>query len=419
MMRWRAFSLSTAGMGFFLPLTGGTLSGALLIANGTVGAPAIALSSDTTTGLYKSGSSSASRTTSWGVTTGGINVLNVFAWDVKTTLDGVVLGIGRPSQVFTNTGEHYLASLYAPVCSGSGAGVSVFGANIFGLGFTATDTVTKTNIFGGMEFDKVDLTAGAGAVTFNAVTATRFRMPLAHVNVTIAENLGITFTIPEAAEALGTTTNSYLIEFPAAAGGSKQASNYYGLMFNSGYTQHIMSRASIPLLIGSGAGITINAATGNTIDLQNDSLTLLQIQNVGGAHNYWSMSANNQPSLAARGSGAVSAGISAAGGGAVAFYTASELSGLQVSVEHTASADRYMKLTGSNGGNPTIGVSAGKLAVSAALVLSQTTLLETSATLTNGAAAQVGTLTNAPTAGNPTKWIPINDNGTTRYLPAW
>jgi hypothetical protein len=27
-----------------------------------------------------------------------------------------------------------------------------------------------------------------------------------------------------------------------------------------------------------------------------------------------------------------------------------------------------------------------------------------------------GTFTQA---GNPTKWIPINDNGTTRYLPAW
>lgn len=37
----------------------------------------------------------------------------------------------------------------------------------------------------------------------------------------------------------------------------------------------------------------------------------------------------------------------------------------------------------------------------------------------NGAAAAVGTLTNAPAAGNPTKWVPINDNGTTRYIPAW
>lgn len=37
----------------------------------------------------------------------------------------------------------------------------------------------------------------------------------------------------------------------------------------------------------------------------------------------------------------------------------------------------------------------------------------------NGAAAAAGTLGNAPTAGNPTKWIPIDDAGTTRYIPAW
>ncbi len=45
--------------------------------------------------------------------------------------------------------------------------------------------------------------------------------------------------------------------------------------------------------------------------------------------------------------------------------------------------------------------------------------LQFSAAQANGAAAQVGTLTNAPAAGNPTKWIPINDAGTTRYVPAW
>jgi hypothetical protein len=37
----------------------------------------------------------------------------------------------------------------------------------------------------------------------------------------------------------------------------------------------------------------------------------------------------------------------------------------------------------------------------------------------NNAAAAVGTLNNAPAAGNPTKWIPINDNGTVRNIPAW
>jgi hypothetical protein len=53
------------------------------------------------------------------------------------------------------------------------------------------------------------------------------------------------------------------------------------------------------------------------------------------------------------------------------------------------------------------------------LTLGNATLLATNIALNNGAAAQAGTLTNAPTAGNPTKWIPINDNGTTRYVPAW
>lgn len=48
-----------------------------------------------------------------------------------------------------------------------------------------------------------------------------------------------------------------------------------------------------------------------------------------------------------------------------------------------------------------------------------TPLISTNAAITSGAAAQTGTLTNSPAAGNPTKWIPINDNGTTRYIPAW
>lgn len=38
---------------------------------------------------------------------------------------------------------------------------------------------------------------------------------------------------------------------------------------------------------------------------------------------------------------------------------------------------------------------------------------------TNNAAAAAATILNGPTAGNPTKWIPINDNGTIRNIPAW
>ncbi len=57
--------------------------------------------------------------------------------------------------------------------------------------------------------------------------------------------------------------------------------------------------------------------------------------------------------------------------------------------------------------------------VSANLKNNQTILLETTTTLSNGAAAAVGTLSNAPVDGDPTKWVAINDNGTIRYIPTW
>ncbi len=46
-------------------------------------------------------------------------------------------------------------------------------------------------------------------------------------------------------------------------------------------------------------------------------------------------------------------------------------------------------------------------------------MLHASTAMTNGAAAAAGTLLNAPAAGNPTKWIPFDDAGVTRFIPAW
>lgn len=48
-----------------------------------------------------------------------------------------------------------------------------------------------------------------------------------------------------------------------------------------------------------------------------------------------------------------------------------------------------------------------------------TFMIRTKTSYANGAGAGAGTITNAPAAGNPTKWIPVDDNGTTRYIPAW
>lgn len=62
---------------------------------------------------------------------------------------------------------------------------------------------------------------------------------------------------------------------------------------------------------------------------------------------------------------------------------------------------------------------SGTALLAGGITTGSATLHTTSVSLTNGAAVALGTLSNAPVAGNPTKWVPINDNGTTRYIPAW
>jgi hypothetical protein len=46
-------------------------------------------------------------------------------------------------------------------------------------------------------------------------------------------------------------------------------------------------------------------------------------------------------------------------------------------------------------------------------------LMRNKSSWNNGAGVVTATLNNSPSAGNPTKWIPVDDNGTTRYIPAW
>jgi hypothetical protein len=66
------------------------------------------------------------------------------------------------------------------------------------------------------------------------------------------------------------------------------------------------------------------------------------------------------------------------------------------------------------------GIFSGGVAITAgALVVSGGTLMSSTSALTQGSGSSVGTLTNSPVSGNPTKWIAINDGGTVRHIPAW
>ncbi len=50
---------------------------------------------------------------------------------------------------------------------------------------------------------------------------------------------------------------------------------------------------------------------------------------------------------------------------------------------------------------------------------SGTNMVSSTTSFAAGATGNVPTLTAGPVTGNPTKWIAINDNGTTRYIPTW
>ncbi len=105
------------------------------------------------------------------------------------------------------------------------------------------------------------------------------------------------------------------------------------------------------------------------------------------------------------------------------LITPSVLAGSLLIYDATTAVWKNARLTaGSNiaitnaDGSITVATAA---AITSALTNNTGRLIDSSATLSNGAAAATGTLTNAPAAGNPTKWVAINDNGTTRYIPAW
>jgi hypothetical protein len=147
------------------------------------------------------------------------------------------------------------------------------------------------------------------------------------------------------------------------------------------------------------------------------------------------------------GSGALTVGINATSGSAIVINAATGTN--RLTTFQTAGSDRWKigangtAEGGANAGSPfiinaytdagvfidiTISITraaggavaiARPLTVTGLITTGSAVLMASSVALTNGAAAAAGTLANAPAAGNPTKWIPINDNGTTRYIPAW
>lgn len=124
----------------------------------------------------------------------------------------------------------------------------------------------------------------------------------------------------------------------------------------------------------------------------------------------------------------VAAFVSASGGGGGGGAAHNSLTGLQGGGTgeeyHFTAAEHTALIAGFTGTGKLVRETSPTIATSLAVTgpitgRDATALIKSSTALNNGAGAAAGTLLNAPAAGNPTKWVPINDNGTTRYIPAW
>lgn len=107
--------------------------------------------------------------------------------------------------------------------------------------------------------------------------------------------------------------------------------------------------------------------------------------------------------------------------GTIAFY-ANDGTTLQGFFQATPGGANF----GSQAGTPSSVILTSALCtITGAVVITSTVtkadalLARTTVAFTNGAGVLAGTLGNSPAVGNPTKWIPVDDNGTTRYVPAW
>lgn len=163
-------------------------------------------------------------------------------------------------------------------------------------------------------------------------------------------------------------------------------------------------------------GTNNTVPSGQTALVAGDYLLVGANTTSGGANKTTIIFTNN-------GYAAPSAANATSNGDKLVFYN---LAGFKTAIGMSANADMFFQSNGSvssgfyfyssNTGTPGVVASINYQGL---LTTASTTLHATSVALTNGAGASAGTLTNAPAVGNPTKWVPINDNGTTRYIPAW
>lgn len=191
----------------------------------------------------------------------------------KRTLNGsdnVLLALGTAQAVTDQTNQTYMTTI-APTgaqnfITTTGGGAAAIGFNIGQWICRATDgasNLTRTGEFANIEHDFVQYEQTGGTAVFNRVVSSRFRFAIPKAGVTIVENKGIDFVVPNASDVTGAVTSYIAVNIPALTAGG--GTNHYGIKFNNEPNGGSVVSASADLVLKSltnGTHIRLAPAAG-------------------------------------------------------------------------------------------------------------------------------------------------------------
>lgn len=198
----------------------------------------------------------------------------------------------------------------------------------------------------------------------------------------------------------GRFTNVFFEEIP---------SGFSGIVFDNAFNNKLVGISCSSKGISTSCAREVNGASGNsitygTIDSIANYTTAFNLSGVRSSAESVGLAntvvlqdgtSGNSPNISAQGTDTnVTLALSSQGTFGIGFYS-NHFGDLQVQIPNTTSANRSLTLTGSNGGNPTIGTSAGNVGFAAAIAPSSTLGIIGTTAADNANAGSVGEFISA------------------------
>ena len=199
--------------------------------------------------------------------------------------DNVILTLGTGQAITDQVNQTYIATI-SPLGPSGVTAINTTGAGAAGIGFNigqwivnATDgasNLTRAGEFCNIEHDFIQFQQSGGTAIFNRAVSSRFRFAIPKTGVTIVNNKGIDFVVPNAGDVTGAVTNYIAINIPALTGGG--GTNFYGIQFNNApnggsvvsansdlVLKSLTNSTHINLLAASGGNVLLQAGSGGNV----------------------------------------------------------------------------------------------------------------------------------------------------------